>query len=355
MPSNTSGAPATGMPSSCFVRPWVDPWLAGGISLVFFAVVLAVGPKQVPTAVYAVAGFLQWIINWPHFSATNFRLLGRAENRREFPLTTYVIPWVVLSAVVASFVYPMDVAPHFVKFFMMWSPYHFSAQSLGIVLLYARRAGYPIGPWERRALSAFIYGAFLVSTARAESGFTGADYYGMHYSGLGIPDWVATALSVVMYAGLVGFLISVVRRYSKEGKLPPYVLAVVGASQFVWFVVGYHAPLFYLFVPAFHSLQYLLIAWVMEMGEKPVQMKAPAATVRWYAVNVAGGAFLFWGIPQIVHYFGTPLNLATAVVIAGVQIHHFFVDGVIWKLKNPRVANPLTISWPAPGQAKAAA
>jgi len=40
-----------------------------------------------------------------------------------------------------------------------------------------------------------------------------------------------------------------------------------------------------------------------------------------------------------------PLALATGVLTAAVQIHHFFVDGVIWKLRNPRVANPLTVGW----------
>ena len=30
-----------------------------------------------------------------------------------------------------------------------------------------------------------------------------------------------------------------------------------------------------------------------------------------------------------------------AVTSAAVQLHHFFVDGVIWKLANPRVRSPL--------------
>jgi hypothetical protein len=29
------------------------------------------------------------------------------------------------------------------------------------------------------------------------------------------------------------------------------------------------------------------------------------------------------------------------VVMAGVQIHHFFVDGVIWKIRNPRIGTLL--------------
>jgi hypothetical protein len=61
-------------------------------------------------------------------------------------------------------------------------------------------------------------------------------------------------------------------------------------------------------------------------------------------------------LPRAVSFFGVSLDLASAVLIAGIQIHHFFVDGVIWKLRNPRVANPLTVGWAptAPEAQKAA-
>ncbi len=71
MPARNAGAPATGMPSWCFVRPLVDLCLAGGLTLATFALALAFGPSEVPTSVYAFAGWVQWVINWPHFAATN--------------------------------------------------------------------------------------------------------------------------------------------------------------------------------------------------------------------------------------------------------------------------------------------
>jgi hypothetical protein len=38
---------------------------------------------------------------------------------------------------------------------------------------------------------------------------------------------------------------------------------------------------------------------------------------------------------------GYSLAFSTEVVIATVQIHHFLVDGVIWKLKRQTVSHPL--------------
>jgi hypothetical protein len=55
-------------------------------------------------------------------------------------------------------------------------------------------------------------------------------------------------------------------------------------------------------------------------------------------LNIAIGALLFWVLPRAVHHLGgVPMGFTVPVLGAAVQIHHFFVDGVIWKLRNPRV------------------
>lgn len=335
-----------------FVHPAVDLCCAGGLSLLAFGAAMmspwySESGLALPNAL-VFAGFLQWIINWPHFSATSFRLLSHAENRREFPLTTFVIPTLVGTGILSSLYWSETVAPYFIKFFMLWSPYHFTAQSLGISLLYARRAGYGISMNERRALSAFLYGTFLVSTARAEVSVTAQSYYGITYPGLGVPSELVTILSTVMYGGGALFLLFALLRFLKKGETLPGIIVIVAAAQFVWFVVGYYSPSFYVFVPAFHSLQYLLIAWVMELKENRSGRGDGKVTAVWSLINFLGGASLFWALPKVVHALGVPQELAAAVLISGVQIHHFFVDGVIWKLRNPRVANPLTVGWKMP-------
>jgi len=344
-----------------FVHPWIDTLCAGGLSILVFAGAAAASSwfstagHSLPSALQVVV-FLQWIINWPHFSATSYRLLRVPENRREFPLTTYLIPVLVGGAIVASLNSPAVVAPYFIKFFMLWSPYHFTAQSLGISLLYARRAGYDISAGERRALAAFLFGTFLVSTARAEVSTAPHSFFGILYPGLGLPGELVIVLKILMYAGGLHFLLSTYRRFVKNGERLPLVLPVIAVAQYVWFVVGYFYPAFYLLVPMFHALQYLLIAWVMELKENHSGRTAGQITIAWGTANILCGAALFLVLPRTVAAFGVPLDLALGVIIAGVQIHHFFVDGVIWKLRNPRVANPLTVGWDraAPAAQKAA-
>ena len=63
-------------------------------------------------------------------------------------------------------------------------------------------------------------------------------------------------------------------------------------------------------------------------------------SARWGVLNIVGGAILFFMLPHLMAETGVELMFATGIVLAGVQLHHFFVDGVIWKLKNPRVQSP---------------
>ncbi len=115
-----------------------------------------------------------------------------------------------------------------------------------------------------------------------------------------------------------------------------------------------NVPGFVEFVPAFHSLQYLYIAWFMQLREKmgenniaPSPRYAVRESTGWLTVNLIGGAILFAALPWLgAKVSGLTLLTATGIVIAGVQIHHFFVDGVIWKLRNPKVAAPIMSSLP---------
>ncbi len=63
---------------------------------------------------------------------------------------------------------------------------------------------------------------------------------------------------------------------------------------------------------------------------------------RWWAINFVVGACLFFFIPRLVaRFFGISQEFSTGIIVGGVQLHHFFIDGVIWKLKRKTVSSPL--------------
>src|SRR5277367_3511270 len=141
-----------------FVNGLVDFALLGGLSIVAYVAARLAGARFNDDLAYSLSGMAVWVINWPHFSASSFRLYHLRDHSRQYPMTSWLIPLIVLVGVAGAFLSPTFIAPYFVKVFMVWSPYHFSGQTLGLTLLYARRAQFPISRWNRLFLSTFIFG-----------------------------------------------------------------------------------------------------------------------------------------------------------------------------------------------------
>jgi hypothetical protein len=343
--SAQSSSPA---PRLYFVNAAVDFALIGGISIAAFALLKIFHDGTRTDVVWSLAAWLAWVINWPHFSATSHRLYQDRRNVMQYPVTALVVPVLIAVTVVGAFASPQGVAPWLVKFFVIWSPYHFSGQSLGITLIYARRAGFRVGRWERLVISGFIFSTFLVQSAVAETGRGDDEFYSVTVPQLGLPLWVPVVLRIWMALCGAALLFFAIRWSVRQKRLLPPIVLLPAVSQFVWFVLGSNFRSFNEFVPMFHSLQYLLVAWLVQLkgrfditGANPGRGYVIKESARWGAINLAGGIFLFWLLPRLGARTGATLTFSTAIMLAAVQIHHFFVDGVIWKLKDPRVASPL--------------
>ncbi len=375
-----------------FISPWADALLVGGISiLVYFVFGFSrlwgvegswAGQNGNHIAQIALwASALSWVINYPHFSATIWRLYARRETRQEFKWTTWWSPVVALSGLFMCYLDPQFMAPIWAKFFILWSGYHFSAQSLGFALLYLRRDRFEITRSERVGLGLLVFAPYFGSSIMGETAERGANYFSLVFPTMGLPVIYQSLAQVLVYTALLMGVIGLVRAMDRRERWPHFLVFVPIVAQWVWFWLGKQSPEFNYFVPAFHSLQYLAIAAYMrgaelqdeelqdeelqdqvQLSEHPpkdqpnhLQGNRPKSswsmrTLGWYAYNVAGGAALFWFFPQSLRKLGDWIAPGTVyaqegwvipVVLATVQIHHFFVDGVIWKLRHASVRRAL--------------
>lgn len=362
---SSSSAPAPLKPAThlYFVNAPVDFLIIGLASIIMYVVMFLLYQGQSVVWAGQLAFAMQIVINHPHFAATNYRLYHNRDNIMQYPITALVIPWLVLAAMIGSFLSPTFIAVIFFKVFLYWSPYHFSGQTLGITLIYARRAGFFVGKWERFTLSNLIYSSFLYMTARGDMITAASDLvlpvqYDVEQYRLGLPDWVPQVILVWMILNGLGFIALVAKWCRQQKRMIPAIVLLPVVTQLVWFIPGAFCTSFYLFVPMWHSLQYLLIAWSLQLKEKmDVEKITPSVsyvvkeTLRWGGINLVLGSILFWGIPQAMYFiFKNEFELnysylfVLGIIVAGVQVHHFFVDGVIWKLKKKTVASPLMVN-----------
>ncbi|RZA09201.1 MAG: hypothetical protein EOP11_02445 [Proteobacteria bacterium] len=317
--------------SPYLVNRLVDYLGAGGLSLFVLAyyglVYRSYNDFQVSSTALSLVWGLSWLVNWPHFSASLDRLYGGAESvHHAWPLKV-VLPIFIAGLTLFAFLSPVGFAPYFVKVFLLWSLYHYAGQAAGFTLIYAARAGVNVGRWEKKLLWATAYAAALHQWAMLESVGGLTQIREVTIPLMGIPPWVTSVTygcSMLLASSLAIFWLFQKRPFS-------LLIALPIAAHLAWFVIGSRVFSFQAFVPFFHGLQYLLLT-----GSLVPRM--PRLLAFWSARNILAGAFLFGGLPVLAEWLGAAPAFASPVLFAAVQIHHFAIDGRIWRARRLRVA-----------------
>jgi len=345
-------------PSPWLFGPWPDLLLGCGVLYaLLLAVFLVAGPELRELQPGLVFPLLVLLVGTPHYGATLLRVYGQRRDRRAY---VFFSLWATL-AVIAVFVASLWVGPlasFFVTLYLTWSPWHYTGQNYGLSVMFLRRGGVNLEPGVKR----WIYASFLLSyalvflilhTADATANDLPSGYgeVSARFHPLGIPTaFSAVAAPLLIAANLVALARAAfaLRGAPRRALLPAALLAV---SQILWFSLPYGldalgVPVasealrfdmrthYFLWIAAAHSTQYL---WVTAYYAR--QSGGWRGQLPQYGKVLAAGAAA-WTVPVLL--FGTntggPLAFDAglgALVAAAVNIHHFILDGAIWKLRGP--------------------
>ena len=301
------------------------------------------------------------LFNYAHFASSTLRLYTKPGATARHGFLAYGFPVVLLVVTLLAISFPEGFGGHFMALVLTWSPYHYAAQAYGLALMYSYRSGMTFSPVEKRwlwwiCMLPFIR-AFLDiddSSVAEMMGVRGA-FWLLPASMLAVGSALGDALrAVVSWLTPVVYILPIAYACLGRSRLPVVALALVLLNA-LWLTAF---TLFDAVVWATiaHSVQYLLVVVLAHAKDEKSASRVGARQdpqVRmggFYGGSIALGMVLFLVVPVVIHesaaLFGATWALSQCylMLVAAVNIHHFIVDGYIWR-------SPKKLSAPAPATA----
>jgi len=373
----TSDAVAQAHPAGAETRhagylfhPVVDFLLAGGGSLLIAVpVILLIRDKAAVEASAVAWGLvLSNVLNFPHF-ANSYQLLYTGISRRILGSTSaltvrlrYIWAGFVAPAIIGSFLFGAYLAgdvrllgysANAMAFTVGW---HYMKQGYGsiAVLSAIRRIYYT--QIEKRLLLVNGYAVWIYSWMALNRTLHEETLYGVKYFTFDVPPALliigAAAAALTTAVVLIALGVRVLAR-----KQPISWNGLVGyaCALYLWLLAAHADLIFAIFIPAFHSLQYLLFTWRYQLNkvesdadvvqEGPVSRRSSAAFR--FAKFVISGILLGWlgfaALPFLFHAGFSPDSsvfgptVFVFIFVMWINIHHYFIDNVIWRRDNEDV------------------
>lgn len=359
--------PSRSTPNRWLYGPAPDLLLGCGLwYLLLFVVLLFAGPAIREQQAAFVAPLLILLLATPHYGATLVRVYEQRSERRAYAFFTVWTTAALLVLFVAS-VKQAAIGTLLFTTYLTWSPWHYTGQNYGIAVLFLRRRGVSLEPVTKR----WLYSAFILSYAltflvmhRADGTSRGLAEGGVHLTRLGIPESVAGVAIPLVAATYAAALVVAGVRLLRVGTARDLIpVALIALSQAIWFTLpdlarywdaaggvealdhDYRATYFNWIVVA-HAVQYL---WVTSYYAKT--SGDWHGHTRYFSKTLLAGN-LAWLLPALVFapqiLGGHASELDVGLVVAAlVNLHHFILDGAIWKLRSSPIADVLIRSRPA--------
>jgi hypothetical protein len=324
----------------------IDFLCVGGLSLIVFVPLLMSGRSDLVLVGAGAQAWLAATINMPHFMAS-YRLIYRSREMimRHKWASIYVPAILLVYSAVA--LWEAQSSPALVIVLVSVSSaylaWHYTGQVWGMMASYAYLAGTRFESSERM----LIRTSLRILLAWQVTWFL--------YTQLRNPDAVRPLYLLISAGTVVAFglgAIGILKMQRRTGKFPPARALVAWLAIFSWYAVMARDPKAIFWIQIAHALQYLAFPIRVEMNRTANE---PAASPRRFTSHMilygAGLLAVSIIVARVVpasamsvvgNMFGEePARAAPILILMIINIHHYFTDGVIWKISNPEVRREL--------------
>jgi len=345
--------------------------LVGGATVVLFPLSWLLRRSLGLDGSHFAVGFLTfygaYVINDPHFAVTYLLFYRNARQRafsRQFggaQRIRYLVAGLLVPALLAGWAImaltsrSAQTLGWMIQLMFLLVGWHYVKQGFGMLTVLSARRGATILPRERKVILAHCFAGWAYAWASPAAPAGQFVEKGVIYGALARPRWLELTTGMIFGLSTVLLIATLVGAWRRRGRTLP--IAPLGAfliTVWSWTIYSSLDPLVQYMIPALHSIQYLYFVWLMKRNEAraaegPPSFGLPVAVrLGFLAVSaLALGWFLFRGAPTLLddafvaragragagETLGrTPFFAAFFVIV---NIHHYFMDYVIWRRDNP--------------------
>jgi hypothetical protein len=301
------------------------------------------------------AGAQAWVataINMPHFMAS-YRIVYRSRaSIMEHKWASMWVPVILVVSILGA-LWEAQYSPAGVVIIISvasaYLAWHYTGQVWGMMASYAYLEGMSFEKSER----------FLIRTGLRILLAWHVTWF--LYTQLRDPSKVRPVYLIISAGTIIAFVLGVIglaRMRQRTGRFPPARALVAWFALFVWYAVMGRDPKAIFWIQIAHALQYLAFPIRVEINNTAASHPSHAVVVRHMAIYAAVLLAVSYVITQIVpgpamsvvaNIFGEqPGKVTPILMLMFLNIHHYFTDGVIWKISNPAVRKELFAHVPSP-------
>ena len=357
--------------ASLISESW-DFWLLGGAGLILTPFLIAIPAEWAPV-IFAITLFIANFINHPHFAHSyqiffrSFYSVSTCKDAPDSIRIRYFIAGVAIPACLVAYLLSgyflenarmLGLAGNVMAFLVGW---HYVKQGYGMLIVQSVLKRSYFSDNEKKWLLSNAYSLWIFSYLLLNWTGSRSELWGLKYLVIDIP--IDLVLISAIVAALTTLKLSNVlwNKYQAKGTaLPTSGLIAYSVTLYIW-LFAYLDPILIAVVPALHSLQYLAVVWRFEwnrenyrdgtipqnflfhaFGNKPYKR-----LIRYIFVGTVLGYLAFWWFPEMLSiktesaFIQQSPGVIFFISWIFINIHHYFIDNVIWRKENSETAKYL--------------
>lgn len=328
------------------ISPKIDFFLIGGGALFAYLLTLLLDIPATFDIVFWMF-VLAFFVNSPHFMISYELFYSSAEinilKPDKFLFAGVVVPVFLFFILIYGFIFSSKLSFLFMLFTMFFLVgWHYIKQAYGCFIVYSAGNNLYYSTTEKNIIKYSLYPLWFFSFLKLFTSGEFKNYWGLEYHFFPILLPFATLMKWLSLLGIMAFLGLMGYRYFSKKALPNIIALTPIIVIFVWLSPVFWNEIYFYMIPFFHSLQYFLFSGAYTKNKIEKDQSGLKGWLLWWGGAFILGALFFEFIPSALDKF-LPLatnitpNLFLISFIFFINIHHYFIDSVMWRGDNPNV------------------